>query len=740
MMVLLSHPWHVQQRERPHGPRRRLAARTLIIAALGIGSPALVCAQDGSPPVLRAGSGAETVRVDGILREPAWSVAHTVDAFAQTDPREGAPPTFRTAVRVLAGRNAVIIGIVCDDDPDGIVSFSVSRDAGLQSEDHIRIVLGPFRDGRSGYVFAVNPSGARYDGVINPGGENENAEWDGIWEAATARGESGWSAEIRIPIQTLSFKPGLHEWDFNVQRRVQRLLETNRWAFATRQHRVTQTSRAGLLTELPDFALGRGLSLRPSVTTGGGVPAPSASVDGKFRPSLDITQRWGSNVTASFTLNTDFAETEVDTRRTNLTRFPLFFPEKRTFFLEGVDIFQFGPLVNTDVIPFFSRRIGLVSGSEVPILAGAKVNGRVADTNFGGLVVGTNEKSGVVADRTTLAVARVKQNLWEESSVGFLATLGDPLGRSDSWLAGVDFTYATSSFVGDKNFLAAVWGLVTGREGLRGDRTAHAFKIDYPNDQWDARLWYKRIGRDFDPSLGFVPRRAVQLYNPSLFNRTRLTRGPIQEMTHGVNAYVGTDLAGHWETYDVTIQALSWRFRSGDRVQVNVTPTGDRPRAPFEISRGVVIRPGAHTWTRRTLGMTTAQKRRFYTSASWAFGPFYDGDLDQFDWSWVWNPTALFTVEFNGERNVGRVEAGRFTQNLVGARLRINVSPDLSIASYAQYDTDSESVGINSRLRWTLLPVADLFIVYNHNVRSLLDRWELDSNQLLIKLQYAWRL
>jgi hypothetical protein len=495
-----------------------------------------------------------------------------------------------------------------------------------------------------------------------------------------------------------------------------------------------------VLTGLPDFALGHGISVRPSVTAGGGVPAPSESLDGMFRPSLDITQRLGSNVTASFTMNTDFAETEVDTRRTNLTRFPLFFPEKRTFFLEGVDIFQFGPLVNQDVIPYFSRRVGLVSGREVPIMAGAKVNGRVARTNFGGLVVGTNEKSGVVAERTTLAVARVKQNLWEESSVGFLATAGDPLGRSGSWLSGIDFTYATSSFLKDKNFLVAVWGLATGRDGLRGDTTAHALKIDYPNDEWDARLWYKRIGRDFDPSLGFVPRRGVQLYNPSLANRTRLTHGPIQEMSHGVNAYIGTDLAGRWETYDVMIQALSWRFRSGDRVQVTVAPTGDRLVAPFEISRGVVISPGPYSWTRRTLGMTTAQKRHFYSSLSWVTGPFYDGDLDQFDWSWVWNPVALLTVEFNGERNVGRVEKGPFTQNLVGTRWRINVSPDLSIASYIQYDTDTESVGINSRLHWTFLPVADLFIVYNHNVRSLLDRWELDSNQLLIKLQYAWRM
>lgn len=714
--------------------------RAVILAVIAIGIPGGVFAQEGAR-ALRAGSGAETARIDGLLNEVAWNAADMADGFAQTDPREGAPATFRTVVRVLAGRNGLVIGITCEDaEPGGIVSFNVRRDAPLGLEDHIRIVLGPFQDGRSGFVFAVNPGGARYDSVINPGGDGENSDWDGIWEAETAQNEDGWSAEIRIPIQSLSFKPELREWHFNVERRVQRLQETSRWAFPVRQYRLTQTSRAGLLTELPDFALGRGLSLRPSVTTGGGVPGPSGSLSGEFQPSLDITQRIGSSVTASFTMNTDFAETEVDTRQTNLTRFPLFYPEKRTFFLEGLDIFQFGPLANRDAIPYFTRRIGLVSGREVPIIAGAKVNGRIANTNFGGLVVGTNTKSGVVAERTTMAVARVKQNVWRESYVGFVATAGDPLGRSGSWLTGVDFTYGTSSFLGDKNLFVSVWGLATGRDGLRGDTAAYAAKIDYNNDPWDIRLWYRRIGRDFDPSLGFVPRRAMQRWNPAISNRTRLARGPIQDMSVGINPYITTDLAGRWESYDAPITLVNWRFRSGDRVFVTLVPTGDRPLAPFEISPGVVIAPGPHTWVRRSLGFATAAKRRFATALSWGFGPFYDGELDQWDWQTVWNPTALFTVELTAERNVGRLRTGRFTQNLVGTRLRMNFSPDLSIASYAQYDTDSESVGINSRLRWTFLPVADLFVVYNHNVRSLLDRWELESNQLLVKLQYAWRM
>ena len=686
------------------------------------------------------GSLSDTVRIDGVLDEPEWAAADSIGRLTQIDPTEGAPPTGRTIVRVLADAKAIVIGIVCEDsDPSGIVSFSVRRDATLTSEDHVRVVLGPFLDGRSGYVFAVNPSGARYDALINPGGETENPDWDGIWEAATTRSTSGWTAEIRIPVQTLSFNPDLRRWNFNVQRRIQRKLETDRWAFPARQYQLTQTIRAGLLTDLPPFNLGLGLTLRPAVTTGGGIPAPSEPIDGDFQPSLDVTQRFGANILGSLTVNTDFAETEVDTRRTNLTRFPLFFPEKRTFFLEGDDIFAFGLGLGQDVLPYFSRRIGLVEGEEVPIIAGSKINGRVGNTNFGGLVVGTNDKPGVVDDEALMAVGRVKQNLWRESWVGAIATVGDPLGRSNSWLAGADFTYATSRFRSDKNFLVGPWALVTGRDDLGRDATAHGIKIDYPNDPWDIAFTYKRIGKNFDPSLGFVPRPAVYLYNMSLNSSPRLAHGPVQQMFFEFEPSLATDLSGRWESYRVFFAPINWRFRSGDRVEFNVNPTGERLVVPFEIADGVFIPADSYHWKRYRLEVGTAQKRKLYAQVAWWFGDFYDGDLDQLVWTGAWNPIPLFTVEFTGERNIGRLATGRFTQTVIGNRLRVNISPDLSISSYVQYDTDSDSVGVNTRLRWTFRPAGDLFVVYNHNMRELLQRWQLDSNQLLVKFQYAFR-
>jgi hypothetical protein len=317
--------------------------------------------------------------------------------------------------------------------------------------------------------------------------------------------------------------------------------------------------------------------------------------------------------------------------------------------------------------------------------------------------------------------------------------VGDPLGQAGRWLAGGDFTYATSRFRGDKNLLLGAWGLATNRQAVNGDRTAYGVQADYPNDKWDVVLTYKRIGGDFNPAIGFVPRRAVQLFNLGIDNRTRISRGPFQQLVHEFRPFVAADLSGRWESYRVFMAPINWRFRSGDRVEFNVNPTGEHLVTPFEVSKGVVLAPGRYHWRQYRLEAGTAQKRRLYGQLTWWFGGFYDGSIDQIVWTGAWNPTALLTIEVSGERNMARLPAGDFNQTLAGTRLRLNVSSDLSVSSYVQYDTVSGSVGVNTRLRWTFRPEADLFLVYNHNVRSVLDRWQLDSNQLVVKAQFAFR-
>jgi hypothetical protein len=681
------------------------------------------------------------IRIDGVLDEPAWAVSPAIDDLVMVEPRAGERPTGRTIVRVLAGPKALVFGIRCEDpDAAAIVSFTKERDGDFEFEDHVVLVLDPFQDGRSGYVFAVNPGGARLDALVDPGGEDVNKNWDGEWEAATTRDRGGWTAEIRIPIETLGFKRGLAEWYFNVQRRLQRLQETSRWASALPDYEVFQTSRAGLLVGLPSFDLGLGLAFRLSLVGGFDSPAPGVPTGGDLEPSLDVTQRLGSNLLASLTVNTDFAETEVDTRQTNLTRFPLFFPEKRTFFLDGADIFQFGTGMGEEVIPFFSRRIGLAAGQAVPILAGLKATGRIGQTSLGALAVRTREASGL-APATSLAVLRLKQNVLAESRAGLLFTAGDPLGRPGSWQAGADFTFQTSRFRGSKNFIVGVWGLATGRDDLVGarERTAFGFKIDYPNDLWDCFALYRRVGDGFDPSLGFVPRRGVNWYQAGCMYAPRPKNTFIRQMFHRLYPTLVTDLDGRWESYEVQITPVSWQLESGDGVEFHVVPTGERLLAPFEITDNVVVDPGSYGWRRFRLEVEAASKRKLAAEGTYTFGGFYTGRLHQIGLDLAWTPSPLVTFLVNAQHDIGRLAEGDFDLTLVGTKVRLNLSSDLQLNSFLQYDTDDRTFGTNTRLRWTFHPRGDLFVIYNHNLREITDRWQRDANELLVKLQYTFR-
>lgn len=709
-------------------------------------------AQSPGRPSLRAGHlGNPGVILDGVLNEPAWRAADSIPNLTAIEPIEGAAPLARTVIRLLANERTLVVGIECHDpQPSGIVSYSKARDADLGNEDHIKLVFDTFLDGRSGYVFAVNPGGARYDALVANQGEDEAKEWDTAWEAATARRPWGWSVEIRIPIQSLSFRRGLTEWGFNVQRRVQRLLETSRWASPRRDAKIAHPARAGLVTGLPSFDYGIGMTIRPSFSGGAQKPSELAGTEGTADPSLDVTQRIGPNALASLTANTDFAETEVDTRRTNLTRFSLFFPEKRTFFLEGSDIFAFGLGLTSDdrpdVVPFFSRRAGLLEDHEVRILGGGKLNGRAGNTNFGALAVRTDGEtfspdSGLDSvPATTMGAVRIKQNVLRESSVGAIATFGDPEGRPGAWTAGTDWTYQTSHFQGNKNFLVGAWGLLTRRDGLTGDRSAAGFSVQYPNDVWEANLNYKRIGDGFDPSVGFVSRTGVQLWSSRIAYTYRPGWSWLRQMLHELEPQLVLDNGGRWQGYRVFTAPFNWRFESGDRLEFNLVPEGERLDSTVEIADSVFLRPGAYHWMRYRLEADFASKRPVSGRATWWFGTFYGGTLHQLTLRAQINPFPGASFELTQERDIGRLPAGNFTQQLFGARASVYFSPDLQLSSFVQYDNTSRSLGANTRLRWTFDPLGDLFVVYNHNLVDRTGGWVLESNQLLLKVQYAVRM
>jgi hypothetical protein len=329
-----------------------------------------------------------------------------------------------------------------------------------------------------------------------------------------------------------------------------------------------------------------------------------------------------------------------------------------------------------------------------------------------------------------------------------LATAGDPLARPESWLVGPDFTYHTSRFRRDKNFLVGAWALAAGRDSLHGDRSAAGFKIDYPNDLLASSVTYKRIGDAFDPSLGFVPRPGVHIANVQLDwqPRPRKPIGPfhIRQCFWENELSYTAGLEGGWQSYEYFMAPINCRLESGDRFELNFVPRGERFSEPFEIADGVTVPGGAYHFHRFRFEGGLAAKRRFSGQATWLFGSFYNGYLNQYELTSVWRPSSLFIVELNGERDVGLMPGGRFVQDVVGGRVRLNFSPDLQLTSFLQYADDADSFGTNTRLRWTFDPLGDLFVVYNHNLRTrnaltLRRQLAFDSNQLLVKIQYAFR-
>ena len=698
----------------------------------------LLFGQSIERPSIEAGKLTGEIYLDGILDENDWKNAPVLDNFLTTEPVEKGIPSSPTFVRVIANEKFVVFGIECkDSSPNEVVKFSKIRDADISNEDHIKIVLDPYLDGQSGYIFAVNAYGARYDALVSNRGESENEDWDAIWEAEVTINNDGWTTEIRLPIQSINFKKDQTTWGFNLERRIQRNQETIRWANVKRDQWFIQTSRAGLLTNLPKFNYGLGLNIRPSLVSKLNKNGPDENYKFKLEPSLDVSQRLSSNVLATITLNTDFAETEVDTRQTNLTRFPLFFPEKRTFFLEGSDILEFGFGTGTStVLPFFSRRIGLYDNNEIPIIAGAKINGRIGKTAFAGLGVrsGSFESDGQPYDDTNMGVVRVKQNIFKESSVGFIASVGDPLGRDGSYMSGVDFTYQTTRFNGDKNFIAGAWALYTDREDLLNDRSAFGFKIDYPNDLWDVALVYSRIGEQFDPSFGFVPRKGVHHMRLGGTYAPRPKWPWVRQMRHQLFGTYIRGLDGNWQSYSVFTAPINWRLESGDRIEMNVRPAGENILIPFEIAENVTIPEGEYHFMRYRLEAEFAAKRKLNGQATWWFGSFYEGNLDELQLQLNWNPTALLGFEFNGVRNIGRLPWGDFDQTLVGTRIRFNVNSDLQINSYFQYDTDSRNLGLNLRAHWIFSPLGDVIFVFNHNtLRDITENWVLQKSANIIE-------
>lgn len=700
-----------------------------------------------------------SITLDGKLDEPGWKEARRF-TLTQQSPRPGQPTPYPTDVRVLVSNDTLYFGFDCHDpNPKAIAVHTQRRDGDVTGDDTVSIVLDTYGDRRTGYFFQINAAGARVDGLISDP-ESASLDWDGIWDARTSRTPDGWSAEIVIPTRTLSFTRGLDRWGLNVERFVPRDRLTLRWSSPTLDSFVYDLSRAGELTGVGGLEQGKGLELTP-YTTGKtkefyavSPRAYQAAVGG------DVTWKLTPQLVSVFTVNTDFAETEVDSRQINLTRFPLFFPEKRSFFLEGANQYTFGLGLGQQFVPFFSRNIGLLDGAQIPLNGGVKLNGRVGKWNIAFLDVQTRETivpNQVVEDLglpspvvpgTNLLTSRVSYDFDEHLRVGTILTNGDPEALRRNTFAGFDAVWRTSRFMGDKNLLVGGWTATTRGNLPEGGKTGWGFKADYPNDLWDCQINMNQYGEAFDPLLGFLPRPGTRQTDlgcaykprPSKEGSFRWIRQVFFENEYSRVA----DAAGILESWEYFMAPINVRMETGDRFEFNWDPHGEILLAPFEISPGVIIPAGSYQFTRWRAEVQTSPHRPFQFGNTTWFGDFYNGHLVQQENYVKWtSPKGRLQLEVNTENDFAHMPEGNFVQKLWQFQGAYAWNPNLVLTSFIQYDTESENVGTNTRLRWTIKPGNDLFIVWNRSWQKLLMRPELSlvpqSDLIAVKLRWTFR-
>ena len=708
--------------------------------------PIFLLAAPAAGAELAAARSQAGIQLDGRLNEPAWRDAPAVE-LTQQKPRPGQPTPFRTLVRVLIVRNVLYFGFECTDpEPSRIAVHTMQRDALLDGDDNLGIVLDTHGDKRTGFYFQINAAAARADGLISDP-EHVSLDWDGIWDARVNRRDNGWSAEIEIPVRTLSFTPGLKAWGLNFERWVARERMALRWSSPTLDSFLHDLSRAGSLTGVGELSQGRGVELAPYAV--GRTKEVFGRTPRSWQGSIgaDATWRITPQVAAVFTANTDFAETEVDSRQINITRFPLFFPEKRAFFLEGANQFDFGLNLGSTFMPFFTRRIGLFEGRQVPLEGGVKINGRAGKWNLAMLDVETRETS--FAPRVNLFAGRASYDVDSHLRVGATLTNGDPSGETRNTMAGFDAIWRTSTFRGNKNFLIGGWGAFSAGDLAPGQRHGWGYKIDYPNDLVDCANTYDEFGESMAPKLGFLPRPGVRRYmgkceyqpRPSRDGRLAWSRQWSFE-----SSYTRVDnLNGVNESWLLDLKPLGVEFTTGEKVEITVAPQYEFLPAPFEIGEGVRIRPGSYRFNRFTILGETSRHRSWRAASSTTFGAFYSGRLTQSQNSIHWTaPRGRFQTGLTVEQNFGRLPEASFVQRLWQLETAFAWNANLSLASFLQYDSESGNLGTNTRLRWTLKPGRDLFIVWNRGWQRLrTSRDDLllapDSEMLAVKLRWTFR-
>jgi hypothetical protein len=692
----------------------------------------------------------EEITIDGRLDERSWERAEPLTNFTQSEPRNGEPGTERSEIRILFSANSLYIGARFDDsDPKGMLGNQMIRDGSLSADDRFMWVLDPFDDQRSGYFFEVNPAGAMGDAQLVPAsgggafGVSQNRAWNGIWLARVRRHDQGWTVEVEIPFRTLNFDPASTEWGANFQRTVRRKSEENFWSGWARNQGLYNLASAGRIVGISNVSQGHGLDIKPYVLgTYTQTPIRRASALFKGNEGIDFFYSFTPQLKANLTINTDFAQTEVDDRQVNLSRFPVFFPEKRDFFLESAGNFDFSREPSTDMTAFFSRRIGLdANGQPQDIDYGMKMAGSVGRFNLGLMHVRTGEDNATRGEEFT--IFRPKRQFLRQSSAGLIytrrATRGS--GIPDRHTIGADFQLATSRFHGSQNLQLTGYFVKT-PDGVRNrDDAAWGFRLLYPNDRWSGRVIFKEIDKNFDPAVGFRERIDFREYNQRLKFAPRPKNSRIVRQA-GAELWVDlfTDTAGRWiernnsAIFDIELQ-------SGDTANFTINPIWERLQGPFRIAQGITLPMGnEYSYLRYSLSFTTADRRTIALDGNVADGSFYSGHRRDLRGTLTLRPRRGVLAQLTAQFNRVELAEGRFTTKLLRSVINTQFSPFVSVSNNIQYDSVSRLLGWQSRFRWIARPGNDLYFVWMHNWLDVDDHLTTIDRNAAIKLLYTYRL
>ena len=696
----------------------------------------------------------QSIEIDGEFNEEDWQNAKTITRFVQYEPAEGEQISQPTEVRILYDANEIYFGFTCyDTDMSKMVANEMRRDGsgrdGLRENDHVSILLDTYNDRRNGFYFRVNPLGAMEDIALINSGESRNQAWDAVWTCRTKINENHWTAEIGIPFSQLRFsKSDEMTWGLNLGRSLMRNQEDATWAPLSKAHGFFaryRTDVIGSLVGLKGITPPRNLELLPYVLPGMNRIEEENENEGVLGYGLDLKYGVTSNLTADLTYKTDFAQVEADQEQVNLTRFSLFFPEKRPFFLEGAGLFDFGiPRTSfrrpPPLLLFYSRRIGLAEGHAIPIFGGAKVTGKAGPYGIGLLNVLTNEYSDktdpedpIDVPRTNYSVLRLTRDIFSGSRIGLIGINkqdADTYNRA----SGLDFTYRPT----DSLDIRGLWAR-TFEPDISGQNNALYLGSTWRNRDLRLEGSYTDIDKNFNPEVGFIQREGIRRINGQMRYSPRLGKFRIRQIYTGPEFDFIFNQDNQLETQEITLTNY-FRFESGSYIGFLPKRTTEHLDEDFEIRDGIIIPPGEYSFTEMMIRGSTDDTKALAGQYSVNFGNFYNGRK----WGWTLNagfkPNGRLSVEPILQFNRVTLPEDVFDAIILGARVGYSFSTTLFAKVFAQRNYDEGITSINVLLNYIYRPGSDFYLVFNQIFDSSGAKTQLDESTVVAKMTYWWNL